>query len=155
VKEKNQLDRIQPYWNTYHCQTELITANGRVYGNYCKNKWCNLCCAIRKAKIINTYLPIIKEWEDPYFVTLTVRSVKAHKLKKWIKKGLLKYLDVILEKYRVREKRGTGKRLVGIRSLECNYNPIKKWYNPHLHLIVVNREMAEFFVDEWLERWTP
>jgi len=103
VKEKNQLDRIQPYWNTYHCQTELITANGRVYGNYCKNKWCNLCCAIRKAKIINTYLPIIKEWED----------------------------------------------------LECNYNPIKKWYNPHLHLIVVNREMAEFFVDEWLERWTP
>ncbi len=24
------------YWNTYHCQSKVYTANGRLYGKYCK-----------------------------------------------------------------------------------------------------------------------
>jgi len=114
-----------------------------------------LCSNIRKAEIINLHLPIIKKWEDPHFVTLTVRSVKTKHLRKWMDKGLTRCLGLILDSYRIRENRGTGKRLIGIRSLEYNYNPIKKTYNPHLHLTVANRGMADILVDEWLKRWTP
>ena len=39
---------------------------------------------------------------------------------------------------------------MGIKSLECNFNPVKKTYNPHLHLIVANKEMADTLVKEWL-----
>ena len=43
----------------------------------------------------------------------------------------------------------------GIKSLECNFNPIAKTYNPHLHLIVENKEVADIMMDEWLKRWGP
>src|SRR5689334_21580403 len=41
------------YWNTYHCQNKLFTSDGRFYGKYCKNRYCTLCCSIRKAHIVN------------------------------------------------------------------------------------------------------
>lgn len=47
---------------------------------------------------------------------------------------------------------------MGIKSLECNFNPLRKTYNPHLHLIVPNMASAELIVSEWLEtsksKWT-
>ena len=60
------------FWNTYYCQNELTTVDGRHYGNYCKNRYCTLCGSNRKASIIKSYLPVLKEWHEPYFVTLTV-----------------------------------------------------------------------------------
>ncbi|MBK9631976.1 MAG: hypothetical protein IPO62_13080 [Saprospiraceae bacterium] len=63
------------YWNAYHCQSKIIEADGRLYGNYCKNRFCTLCSGNRKADIINMYLPVLKNWSDPYFVTLIARSV--------------------------------------------------------------------------------
>ena len=33
------------YWNTYHCQSKLVSNNGKLYGNYCKNRFCSTCCA--------------------------------------------------------------------------------------------------------------
>jgi hypothetical protein len=45
--------------------------------------------------------------------------------------------------------------LKGIKSLECNFNPERKTYNPHLHLIVENKEMADILIAEWLQRWGP
>lgn len=41
-----------------------------------------------------------------------------------------------------------------MRSLECNFNPYRREYNPHLHLIVPNKETAEILIKEWLELWT-
>jgi hypothetical protein len=63
------------YWNTFHCQNKVITSNGRLYGKYCKNRYCTLCSANRKADIINRYLPTIQEWPDQYFLTPTVKAV--------------------------------------------------------------------------------
>jgi hypothetical protein len=100
-------------------------------------------------------MPVIQQWESPYFVTLTVKAVTASKLKHLIKKGLRKAFHQINEKYRKKHLRGTGIKLVGIKSLECNFNPLKKSYNPHYHLIVANKEIAEILVKEWLEKWTP
>ena len=54
-------ERKQAYWNTYHCQSKIVTKDGKLYGNYCKNRFCTLCCSIRKAELINKYLPKLIE----------------------------------------------------------------------------------------------
>lgn len=152
AKEKGDLERVQPYWNTYHCLNNVITSNGQVYGKYCKNRFCTLCCGIRKAEFINKYLPIIQTWDEPYFVTLTVKAQPARNLKKWMG-GMKRAFELILNRCKKRHQRGKGIKLVGIKSLECNFNPQKKTYNPHYHLIVANREIANLLVVEWQKQW--
>ncbi|HVG40988.1 MAG TPA: hypothetical protein VM888_05195, partial [Chitinophagaceae bacterium] len=149
VKENKDFDRLKGYWNTYHCHSKLYTVNGKLYGRYCKNRYCLLCCSIRKADIMNRYLPIIKTWEDPHFVTLTARSVPLKSLAKRMK-SMINGFKIISRKYRKRAQRNKGIKLIGIKSLECNYNPTLKKYNPHLHLIVASKQMADILKKEWL-----
>jgi len=151
AKVNEEYDRVKAYWHTYHCQQKIITDNGKLYGFYCRNRFCTLCTRIRKAVIINKYFPIIKKWEDPHFVTITVKSCKAHQLDAYFR-NLQNTFRKIKEKYKKKELRNTGKKLVGIRSLESNYNPIKRTYNPHFHIIVANEEMAKIIVSEWYSR---
>lgn len=61
----------------------------------------------------------------------------------------------ITSRCRKRAQRGRGIKLMGIKSLECNFNPVKRTYNPHLHLIVANKQMAELIIAEWLKLCTP
>ena len=84
AKKKNDVDRQQGYWNTFHCQNRIYSAKGKFYGRYCKNRFCTLCSSIRKADIINRYLPIIATWTQPYFVTLTTRALSRTRLRKRI-----------------------------------------------------------------------
>lgn len=151
AKEDVEPELEKAFWNTYYCQQNIVTANGRLYGDYCKNRFCTLCCSIRKAEIINRYYPVIEKWEDPYFVTITVKSCKEYQLPGYMR-SLKETFRKIVEKYRKRAQRGKGKKLIGIKSLESNFNPIKKTYNPHFHIIVANKEMAEIIVDEWYSR---
>jgi hypothetical protein len=153
AESKGDTDQAKAYWNAYHCQERLFSSEGRVYGKYCKNRFCTLCCSIRKAEIINKYLPTIKTWKEPYFVTLTVKAVKAEKLD-WLLRGIQKAFRQIREKYKKKNQRGRGKRLIGIKSLECNFNPVNQTYNPHLHIIVPDREIAVTLIVEWQKKWT-
>ena len=152
LRERGELHRAQPYWNAYHCQSNLKQSKGRSFGDYCKTRYCLVCCAIRKAEIIHKYLPIIEKWEDPHFVTLTQKAVKERKLGLWFKAVKVAF-DRMREKHRKRHQRDTGPPFMGIKSLECNFNPVAKTYNPHLHLIVVNREVADIIVSEWVNTW--
>jgi len=154
ANKKNKPDRVKAYWNTYHCQNRILTSQGRLYGKYCKNRFCTLCLSIRKATIINKYLPVLKTWEDPHFVTLTIKAIPARELPRYCK-GMLREFGKIIEKYRKRSKRDTGICLQGIRSFECNFNPQRRTYNPHFHIIVRNRAMAEILKEEWLARIKP
>ena len=147
-------ERLKSYWNTFYCQSNIYTFEGRLYGKYCKNRFCTLCCSIRKAKIINAYLPIINQWDEPYFVTLTAKAIKSKNLKRRMK-DLNRGFRKINARYRKRALRGKGPKLIGIKSLECNFNPIKLTYNPHMHVIVASKEMAEIIIKEWLEICTP
>jgi hypothetical protein len=149
VKKKEEFGRLQPYWNTYHCQSKVHIANGKLYGRYCKNRHCTLCLSIRKADIINRYLPVISTWEQPHFVTITARSVPLESLAKRIS-SLINGFRIITEKHRKKASRGKGIKLVGIKSIESNFNPRTKLYNPHIHLIVANQEMARTIKREWL-----
>lgn len=155
AKNKGDTERLPSYWNTFYCQTKLTTTAGRSYGNYCKNRHCTICCANRKADIINRYLPVILKWEDPHFVTLTSKAVSARNLKRNID-ATLRAFNRIKERFKKRYQRGKIEfKFQGVRSLECNFNAKKRTYNPHLHIIVANKEMAEALIEEWLSIWTP
>ena len=43
------------------CQSKIVTKDGKLYGSYWKNRFCILCCSIRKAELINKYLPKLIE----------------------------------------------------------------------------------------------
>ena len=153
ARNKGAEDRVKAYWNTYHCQSKVISSDGKLYGNYCKNRFCTVCLAIRKADIINRYLPVIKQWKDPRFVTLTVRSIHIQNLVKFFD-GLEKAFDLTKNKYKKRNQRGKDLKLIGIKSLECNFNPLKQTYNPHFHFLVPDYETAKILIAEWLQKWT-
>lgn len=152
--KRGNTEMARAYWNTYHCQSQIVRAEGKLFGNYCKNRFCTLCAGNRKAEIINKYSPVIEKWEAPYFVTLTARSVPACKLKSRMDR-MLKSLKKILARNKKRHQRGTGIKLELIRALECNFNPIKRTYNPHFHLLVSSKAGAELIIREWLEQCTP
>ncbi len=152
AKEKGDDERTQQYWNAYHCQSKIYCSENKLYGKYCKNRFCTVCCAIRKADIINRYYPMIKQWNEPQFITLTVKAVTARNLNKWVK-GMNKAFKIILNRCKKRHQRGKGIKLIGIKSLECNFNPKRKTYNPHFHIIVPNKEIADLLKREWMQQW--
>lgn len=154
AKKKEDAERVQGYWNTYHCQNKIYTANGKLYGQYCKNRFCTLCCSVRKADIMNRYLPVIATWPEPYFVTLTAKALPKTNLSKRIR-DMNRGFRIITSRCRKRSQRGNGPKLIGVKSLECNFNPVKRTYNPHLHLIVGSKQIAEIIIAEWLQLLTP
>lgn len=152
AKEKGAYDRMQSYWNTYHCLNGLIIKDGLAYSNYCKNRSCTICCANRKADMINRYYPVLKTWGEVYFVTLTVKAVPANLLISRIDETLNAFTKV-KNRLRKRHLRRKSPRLMGIRALECNFNPIHCTYNPHFHILVRGYEMANAIKQEWLSEW--
>ncbi|HLP06445.1 MAG TPA: protein rep, partial [Paludibacter sp.] len=153
VEKMGDKELERTFWNIFHCQRKLVKHKGRTYGKYCKNRFCPLCASIRKAEIINRYLPVIETWEDPHFVTLTQKSVPANKLEQWFF-GVNKAFRQIKNKYRKQNQRGGDIQFMGIKCLECNFNPKRRTYNPHLHLIVPNKAMADLLIREWQKKWT-
>ncbi len=151
---KNEPQRVQSYWNTFHCQDEMISSDNKLYTKYCKNRFCPTCLGIRKAVLINRYLPVVNTWEEPYFVTLTVKSYGKRSLKKMID-AYMKAFDQIREAAKKRHQRGRGAKFVGIRALECTFNPVKRTYHPHFHIIVSSKENADYLLNSWLKKWGP
>lgn len=149
AEKEGNTELAKKLWNMYFCGQEVITSGKRLYTLYCKNRLCSVCAGIRKAEKIRRYLPIIQQWERPYFVTLTAKALPAKNLIRRMS-DINRGLRIIVERHRKRTQRGNGTRLVGIKSLECNFNPVRRTYNPHLHLIVENEEMAKTIISEWL-----
>lgn len=67
AQQEGEPELEKAYWNTYYCQQNLISVDGKLYDKYCKNRFCTLCSSIRKAEMINKYYPIMKQWKEPYF----------------------------------------------------------------------------------------
>jgi hypothetical protein len=153
AEERGDCQVQKAFWNTYHCYSIIKTSGGRSYGEYCKNRFCTVCSGNRKAELMRKYLPVIQTWSAPQFVTLTIRSCKVGSLNKFMA-GIDKAFKRIHNRIKQRYKRGKGIKIVGIRSIECNFNPKERTYNPHIHLIVENRATADLIGREWLKIWT-
>ena len=154
AKDKGAHKRAKAYWNTHYCLDRIITFNGRIYGPRCKNRFCTYCSGVRKAQLINKYLPILKVWEDTHLVTLTIKSVRANFLVAKIKEVSKKFIVLKNTLYK-RWQRGVGIKPLGLKVLECNFNSNSGTYNPHLHLLVPNSTTAEILTQEWLRIWPP
>ncbi len=134
------------YWNTYHCNSILMEHNGKLTGSYCKNRWCLVCNRIRIAHLINGYKPQVEKLKDPYFVTLTARTVNGEDLSKRI--------DDMLSKWRriYKNAKQYKRKIIGLRKLECTVRPDGK-YHPHFHFIIDGKENSEWVIDKWLKQW--
>lgn len=152
AKREGRTDMQKSLWNTYRCLDKVNTNDGKLYGKYCKNRFCMNCLGVRKAEMINTYYPVLSKWKNAHFVTLTVKACPKKELKIVLRK-CIEGLNRIVDKYEKREERGKDKKLMGIRSLESNFNPLKRTYNPHFHLIVPDLQTAEILKAEWLKLW--
>lgn len=148
AKANGEKEIVDRYWNTFHCQTKLISTDGRYHCNWCKNRFCATCCGIRKAKLIKSYYPIVSQWEKPHLVTITLKSVKGKYLNMRVNQ-IIKAFQRIMDRCNKRHSRGKGMKIMGIKSLECNFNATKRTYNPHYHLIVPNRVIGLYIQQEW------
>lgn len=135
------------YRNTLQCGAVLHQEMGRVQGKYCGNRWCLVCNRIRTAKLLKVYGPIMRQWEDAHFLTLTVPNVPAEKLHDAVREML-----AVMPKIARAVRRTDGIELRAIRKLETTYSR-RKDYHPHLHLIVDSRAAAEAMLRRWLERF--
>lgn len=141
------------YWRSYHCAGSLTTfSDGSILGNYCKNRWCMVCNAIRTAQSINTYVPVISGWKDARFCTATRVNVSRGDLFAEVR-DLHKLFIQIKRSISKRYERGKiDFKLVGVRKFECTYNAIADTYHPHFHVIFQTEEMAVCFMAEWMKR---
>ena len=154
ASKENVNSKLQKsYWNSYHCNAQLLYRNdGKITGKYCKCRWCMVCNAIRTARSINTYLPVIQTWNDAYMVTLTIPNCKAADLKNTIY-SMYNTFRIVKKYMRNQYLSGnTSEKFCGVRKIECTYNPTRNDYHPHFHIIVKTKEMAQMLHDQWLVR---
>lgn len=144
---------VKAYWNTYYCGSKLMIAGDQVRGGaYCKNRWCLVCNRNRTAQLIAQYLPILSKWENKYFLTLTVPNTSALLLSK-IVNAMNEEIKIITAKLNRQHRNDGTPKIMAIRKFECTFNPQRKDFHPHFHLIVDSEEGAKAILHEWLTRF--
>lgn len=139
--------RAPYYRSTVYCAEYLIQEpDGRICTCYCNGRLCAVCQPIRAAKAQNKYGPCIKMLEDPHFLTLTVRSVKASNLAQMVERMCSEFslTNKTLKKQ--------GIRIHGLRKLEVTCNPLESLFNPHFHCILEGSDTANAVLEQWLKR---
>ena len=139
---------VKSCWNTFHCASELVQEGKRLKGKYCKNRSCLVCNDIKTAQLINKDLPIIKQWKEPTFTTLTKRTVSAEELKEELELRLKTF-------YRIIERLKKRKLFFqGVLKIEIAYNSDQNKYHPHFHLLHENHQFGEIIIEEWLKEFS-
>lgn len=141
------------YWNTYHCCKNVWhnkEVSDRYLSKYCKNRWCLVCAAIRTAVLINTYMPIVAEWKDKSFLTLTVKNCSVEMLRSKLKEMNKVFYNAIHDGRRLKRKKIDVK---AIKKMETTYNTKTKEYHPHFHIITETTEQAEYLLEYWLKHF--
>lgn len=154
AQKQNSSSKLKKgYWNTYHCCNALfIMESGKVISKYCKRRWCLVCNSIRTAQLILRYKPTLDSWENKVMATVTKgpRCTGAE-LKDAIEEMQFK-ITQIRKIFNQRHKRGTSEKFVGLRKLECTYDPITNTYHPHYHFIFKSLTVAREFLELWLQK---
>jgi len=140
-------DLTKSYWNTYHCNSILHQVGKKLSSLYCNNRWCAVCNRVRTAKLINGYLPQIKQMKEKYFVTLTIPNVPESQLSFFINDMTKVFAYITDHCFRRIEKQ----KFVGLRKLECTYNEERNDYHPHFHVLCFSEYQAQTLVDYWLQ----
>jgi hypothetical protein len=135
------------YFNAYNCSDVILQSGNKFQSAYCNTRHCIVCGRIRTAKGINGYFPQMSKYDGKfYMLTLTKVSVSA--------KHIRSTFDEMYSDWRQFNKNWNKKnhKVVGIRKMECNYNPEKRTYNPHYHIVVNSLEFANELRSYWLAK---
>ena len=139
-------EREQYYRNSIYCTDNIEQdENGRLRTHYCNGRLCPICQAIRTAKAMNKYLTPIQTFHNPYFLTLTRRTVQDEHLRSTIRQ-MKEEFSLINDLARKQNK------LHGLRKLEVTYNGETNEFHPHFHMILDGENVASFILEQWLKR---
>lgn len=142
------------YWRSMGCGNNIVVdEDGRATSHYCKNRWCPQCNRIRTAVTLKKYGPILEQWDDGYFVTLTIPNVTGNELPGAIRE-MSNTVTRIAGRFKKRSQRGQGPQFIGIRKFECTANAGRDDYHPHFHFIVRGEAMAQALRRAWLNEFT-
>lgn len=133
------------YWDTFHCCETILMEGQYITGSYCGNRWCRVCGRIVTAKLIQAYKPILAQFQDPQFVTLTIVNPTETELIASIKKMVNDFVKI---NYNFRTQRPY--RVIGIRKIEVEPSEHPNEYHPHFHIIMEGKNEAEALIQEWL-----
>lgn len=118
-----------------------------IKAKWCKNRWCPACNRNKMGLMINTYGPRLSQEKSLWFLTLTRPNVRAEVLRKELGKYQEIWRDISLSRW---FKKYLKKGCIGIRKIECTYNPDRDDYHPHLHLLVSDPSFAWSIYQAWL-----
>lgn len=138
-------DLNDSYWSTYHCTRTILQIGSEMKTQYCNQRWCMVCNRIRGAKLDQGYSSPIQGLKDPYFITLTQRTVTRYHLARTI--GIM--LKTFNLCKRVMEKEGV--KIIGIRKTEVEVEEDGK-FHPHYHVILDGEANAKRFVELWVSK---
>ena len=142
--KKSKSPMLGTYYRALGCSDTLIQEDGKLHAQYCKSRICVVCGAIRTAKAMKAYLPVIRGW-DSYLVTLTIPNVKGYLVRQTI--------DEMLKKFKGAQRSIKRKILFkGLRKVEVTYNPKRDDYHAHFHCVVDGFTQAQWLREEWMKR---
>jgi hypothetical protein len=134
------------YWRTASECCEMIKqADGTLTSRYCWGRWCAVCGAIRQAVMTEKYKPVLRQWEDKCFLTLTVKSCSATLLRPTLR-GMAHSFRMAVQHAR---RKHPGVQIRAIRSLEVTFNE-GAGFHPHYHCIVEGKGVAKTMLSWWV-----
>lgn len=136
---------VKSYRSSLYCSHTLMQNGKKLTTTYCKQRWCAVCNRIRTAHFINGYQGEIKGFKDPYFVTLTKKTVLEGDLSASIELMGSVWLQIL------KTWGNKIRKIKGIRKAECTIRP-EGLYHYHYHVIIEGKENAEWLLKEWLKR---
>lgn len=139
------------YLGSCLCATALVQNGKKITSKYCNQRWCIVCSRIRTAKAITGYYEQLNSIGQLYFVTLTIPNVKVQKLKDAIKSMHTEWRQITNKAIKKTELK--NEKYQGVRKLEVTYNLRRKDYHPHYHLIMNNKDVADYILKRWLQRF--
>ena len=153
IPQKELKRDLNSFWNMFYCSQTMTVANGKITGNYCKNKLCLVCSSIKGQKLYHRYSDYFNQFDqnELRFVTLTLESVRSFELRDRIKL-MQKVFKQIHRTFKKRHERGQMDKFIGLRKVEANFNDKDLTYNPHFHCLVVGIDNANELVKEWQKR---
>jgi len=134
----------ESYFGSMLCCDVIRQEGIKLETSYCKQRWCLVCNRIRTARLISGYLSQIQSFRDPYFVTLTKKTVYAENLPTSMAfmAATWRKITDMARKSRIDFK--------GVKKAECTIRPAGK-YHYHFHLIVEGQENAEWLISRWVK----
>ncbi len=137
------------------CEFIHQSEDGKLTTNYCSERLCPICGAIRSAQIIESYASIIESWECEdgndntgcFLVTLTLPSCNAAELHDFVAKMSHRFTLCVRTVKRI-----LGKKVEALRKIECTYNEDGTMFHPHIHAVVRGLDAANALRKQWKEK---